>query len=283
MKDDFVQHFRGPAFNTQTAREFLNIKQLPGETVDHYKMRFDDYRALAVQAGVSLMNGSEALKWIEGLLPDIREHVMKTTQSDMTLAVQTARNVQTFLWRNEGHHGNNSTLAQSRWSLQDSQRDGVGGQLGTFNTAPSYPVVDRGMQGYSNNVMIGNPVQERGRPSTASLTTGQIEQLVAKSVGDQFLQLPAIIEAAVSKMPSRWSRTGDEGNRRRSPSPTSRSAACYECGGLDHFARDCPAKKVKPCGTCGSTRHNDEGCESLENARLRKQIAQLQAQQQSLN
>ena len=75
--------------------------------------------------------------------------------------------------------------------------------MGTFNTAPSYPVVDRGMQGYSNNVMIGNPVQERGRPSTASLTTGQIEQLVAKSVGDQFLQLPAIIEAAISKMPSR--------------------------------------------------------------------------------
>ena len=76
------------------------------------------------------------------------------------------------------------------------------------------------------------------------------------------------------------SRSGDDNGRRRSPSPTARSPVCFECGGADHFARDCPQRKVKGCSTCGSTRHQDEGCESRENVKLRQQIAQLQAQAQ---
>lgn len=136
MTRGFIKEFRGSGFSERIAQEFNMCKQLPGETVETYRLRFEDLRMQLERDGaVRFSHGTRVLvdRFVRGLLPQYRDHVA----GGRPVSVKKAAEAAMWLQRNQEEGTSGARATTTSYSGYGAGGYGTAGGTGTSSGAGS--------------------------------------------------------------------------------------------------------------------------------------------------
>ena len=88
----FIDYFRGPDYQRRMADQFMSIKQIIGEDVETYHWRFSQKYVAANNGNyLTLQEGAQVNRFIDGLLPNLQEAVEKGGPATMEDCLRLVR------------------------------------------------------------------------------------------------------------------------------------------------------------------------------------------------